>query len=533
MHSKRSITIAYILIAFIIIFMVGATYSYFSGGVEGETKEIIIQAGGLTLNFSEATSVSASIAPGDFVTKTIAITNPTDSSIYYNLNWAEMNNTFINDELHIKVDCRSYKNYSDALLKEEYGSCSGKKDSPIGTIDSAIITNSLIEPNLTHEYFITLTFIETGSAQNYNKNKEFNGLLKISGTGVVSFEWYDDCISNKSLRCKILNDNTPYADSASSLYVSSVSGINFSATASSTNGKGLYYTTDITKTQNGKRVYYFRGEVENNYVLFQNMCFRIVRTTEEGYTKLRYSGVPVNDVCPQTGSTTGVGSTYYLNANNSNSNIGYMYGSTCNTYNSCTTNRTNSALKTAVDNWYSSSINTLNQKYKDMISDVVYCNDRKVSTNAKTNGIVNNKLGYGTSATVYNAYDRYYNSTTLGTANPTFVCAQDNDKFTVSEEKGNGSLTYPVGVLTVDEAYYAGSILGTGNTTTYLYSNENSWLMTPAYYNSGNAMFFMGTDRVSVAASNGNYKFHPVIALNKYAIVSEGTGSAMDPYIIQ
>src|SRR5574344_751470 len=100
MHSKRSITIAYILIAFIIIFMVGATYSYFSGGVEGETKEIIIQAGGLTLNFSEATSVSASIAPGDFVTKTIAITNPTDSSIYYNLNWAEMNNTFINDELH-------------------------------------------------------------------------------------------------------------------------------------------------------------------------------------------------------------------------------------------------------------------------------------------------------------------------------------------------------------------------------------------------------------------------------------------------
>ena len=44
-----------------------------------------------------------------------------------------------------------------------------------------------------------------------------------------------------------------------------------------------------TDTDSGKPVYYYRGNVDN-HVLFANMCWRIVRTTETGGVKLIYNG---------------------------------------------------------------------------------------------------------------------------------------------------------------------------------------------------------------------------------------------------
>ncbi len=57
----------------------------------------------------------------------------------------------------------------------------------------------------------------------------------------------------------------------------------------------------------------------------------------------------------------------------------------------------------------------------------------------------------------YGAYARleqgglYYNN-----PQPTFKCQEKNDAFTVGdEEKGNGALTYPVGLMTADEVVAA------------------------------------------------------------------------------
>ena len=49
------------------------------------------------------------------------------------------------------------------------------------------------------------------------------------------------------------------------------------------NTNGIYMTTN---TESGKPVYYYRGNVDNNYVLFANSCWRIIRTTETGGVKL-------------------------------------------------------------------------------------------------------------------------------------------------------------------------------------------------------------------------------------------------------
>ena len=66
-------------------------------------------------------------------------------------------------------------------------------------------------------------------------------------------EWYELCRSNSvDLKCRLVANGSPQSDS----------GINFNQNASNTNGLGLYYVSDTTKTEDldgdgeGDRVYY-------------------------------------------------------------------------------------------------------------------------------------------------------------------------------------------------------------------------------------------------------------------------------------
>ena len=60
---------------------------------------------------------------------------------------------------------------------------------------------------------------------------------------------------------------------------------------------GLYM---LQETKNDKKpMYFYRGNVENNNVLFNERCWLIVRTTETGGTKLLYNGKPTKTgTCP-------------------------------------------------------------------------------------------------------------------------------------------------------------------------------------------------------------------------------------------
>ena len=109
----------------------------------------------------------------------------------------------------------------------------------------------------------------------------------------VLANWYDDCKDKNTLRCKILSDNETYDDSVKSKYVTSNSGINFKEISSDTNGKGLYYTTDSNATDENNdglsnRIYYYRGDIKNNFVVMGDKCYRIIRTTENGNVKIMY-----------------------------------------------------------------------------------------------------------------------------------------------------------------------------------------------------------------------------------------------------
>ena len=77
-------------------------------------------------------------------------------------------------------------------------------------------------------------------------------------------------------------------DNTASAYVTNSNGVQFNAMSSNTNGKGVYIRTG---TQNDAYpIYYYRGDVDNNNVLFGDFCWKIVRTTNTGGVKLIYNG---------------------------------------------------------------------------------------------------------------------------------------------------------------------------------------------------------------------------------------------------
>ena len=57
---------------------------------------------------------------------------------------------------------------------------------------------------------------------------------------------------------------------------------------------------------------------------------------------------------------------------------------------------------------------------------------------------------------------------------------------TSTSGKGNEELTNPVGLITADEVAMAGGVWAIGNTSYYLYNNENYWTFSPYQVDSEN-----------------------------------------------
>ena len=72
-------------------------------------------------------------------------------------------------------------------------------------------------------------------------------------------------------------------------------------------------------------VYYYKGAVQDNNVLFGGFCWKIVRTTETGGVKLVYNGVKTNGSCNNAGEASTIGTSAFNTNYNSPAYAGYMY----------------------------------------------------------------------------------------------------------------------------------------------------------------------------------------------------------------
>jgi hypothetical protein len=309
-------------------------------------------------------------------------------------------------------------------------------------------------------------------------------------------------------------------DNISSEYVTSSTGIDFSNISSDTNGKGVY---ELSSTANDTYpIYYYRGAVTDNNVIFANFCWKIVRTTETGGVKLIYNGSPSNGQCSNTGTSSQIGTSAFNSSYNKNAYVGYMYGTAgSSSYTAEHKNTNNSTIKTTIDNWYKSNMT----EYTEKLEDTVWCNDRSIDT---VSGY-GTGLGYGTNQTGYNARYRLYVNKA-----PSLACTNANDRFTVSSDNGNGDLDYPVALLTADEIAYAGAVFNTSNSTYYLYTGQYWWSLSPYYFNSS----YAGVWGVSSDGYLGNnfvyysYGVRPAVSLKPGTTYSSGNGSSTSPYVV-
>ena len=287
---------------------------------------------------------------------------------------------------------------------------------------------------------------------------------------------------------------------------------------------GIYKTEDDIGDS-----YYFRGDVENNYVLFANKYWRIIRINGDGTIRMIYDGTSAHNN-GESSTDRQISTSAFNSSYTDNAYVGYMYGTVgASDYATTHANTNNSTIKTVLDNWYVSNIkDTTNEQY---VVDAIYCNDRELQSGT----------GAGTTQSYYKAYNRNYTNKT-----PTLKCKQVNDRFTrettVSGVTGNGSLTYPIGLIIADEVAYAGGLFyqsdeSANNTKYYLYTGNYYWTMSPSYFigssasGSARGFFVNHTGVLGDVGVRQNNDIRPVLSLSSGAL-SSGTGTKTDPFKI-
>ena len=72
------------------------------------------------------------------------------------------------------------------------------------------------------------------------------------------------------------------------------------------------------------------------------------------------------------------------------------------------------------------------------------------------------------------------------------TCAVDSDRFTVNKinGKGNSALTYPIGLITIDELEMAGNNWSESNTSYYLHTGAYYWVGSPYGFSGGFSLGF-------------------------------------------
>lgn len=393
-------------------------------------------------------------------------------------------------------------------------------------------SGTFTKKNATHTYSLSISGVSlTNTSLNYSPISLSTGIQIVAGQLMV-------------VKKNTLSD-TIMASASVSDSPKTVPG-KVSATAN----EGINKTQDDYGTS-----YYYRGSADNNYVQFANMCWRIVRVTgngaiklvlqnnnstdctassnQEQFLKLKSESTPTKIQKEFAGSADTVALMYksggiiksplayndsftlLSNKINSDDTIARAEPSDIgeSNYSEIFKNTTKGDVLKKLESWYEEKLSA----YTDYLEDVIWCNDKS----------------YNTSNKYFGAYTRFKSYT------PSLVCPNDSlggnlSKYTVSDTtKGNGALTYKIGLLTADELMFAGAS-SSSNTSFYLYVNSNDewWTISPANYDGSYYISFTYKDKIySLEIPYPSAYLRPAIAIKSTAIVG-GTGTKTNPYVI-
>ena len=572
--KKNNVIIVMFIVVLTMVIGIGLSYAFFSARISGEESEstIVMEAGSLSIEYADLSNVItvSKIYPKEdaWVTKEFKVTgkNTTDLVLFYKIKIVLDNNEFEGLGLSYSLESKNTGNNGNIIpsISKEY---IGKDDVNLG---QGYFVNTGTTPK-EHKYTLKIYFKENGEDQNYLQGAKFAAHIEIeAGDKAVTLtpEGWDEAGSGTLLAG--IKENYPTIMQPLTNPGKEGSPAKEAVLAGAVDDYGMSY--------------YFRGNVTNNYVQFANKCWRIVRVTGDGSIKLVLHNDNVNKVaspCASSNNSTTAAfarysgtkyTTAFNNKRDDNAYVGFMYGTAGSSkYAETHANINKSTILQNLETWYKNNL----ELYESKLADTIWCNDKSTKTNqtsiiANLNTTTNklNKssynypgLGYGTNYTLYSGRHRAvanysYTDTSnnqygpVGTG-PTLICPLDNDggklsKFTVKDTiNGNGALDYKIGLLTVDEVLYAGSIDTYGNRAlNYNYSSiksylrENSpgeryWSFSPSYFN-GNA-FALGAGGDGVVCSYlvfGTSGLRPAVSLTSATTISGGNGTSSNPFVI-
>ena len=559
----------FIGVLLVVTIIIGISYAYFfnieiknnntiSGNIN--TKYYTFESSGnsilsLTINQSDLDMANASNDYSSFV-------SGNGGNINVSLNTNGLKKVYCSYDL-VYVPSTAYTPSSGATnagLKEFTLSGTSDKGNSFSEIDvSGSSTVTLIsgikistDTNILEKWSFTAKYYNLDVIQDNVAGKTFKGNIKVANTNCSFNEpaYGGDYV--------LLKTTGASSVAVAKSQIESKTAPDFS-TATTASDKGMYSAQDDLGTS-----YYFRGAVDNNWVKYGkytkdmyncnsgtisatdtgNSCtkiassgddiyWRIIRINGDGSIRMIYSGVT-----PPTESTkvikttdTSLGNSTFnkdfdtFNKDfNSAEYVGYMF-----TIGQQHGTGTDSTIKTFLDNWYANYTNLNSTGTK--ITDQIYCNDRRASTSQSgTAGEISSWASTG--ATYY--YGAGLRITGISNPSPSLECTNVNDKFTTTTSKGNGKLTYSVGLITADEVNMAGAANDwNSNTNYYLHTGDYYWAGSPyAFPGSISSEFLVDVDGgLSYGGVINNVGVRGVVSLSSESKLL-GSGTYNDVYTV-
>ena len=298
-------------------------------------------------------------------------------------------------------------------------------------------------------------------------------------------------------------------------------------------GKAKYEKVLSTTEDDYGTSYYYRGNIQDNYVTFANMCWRIVRIAGDGSTKLILEDQ--DEPCSET-----MNGNWDISVSNSEDadntgNFGYSINSNGQSLIINYLNGDSYSMASAFKNFQTTKLSNYLSDLKEgewCFADNAYASESADITTATPLTEIE-KLAIQAEQGLY-YYDSYVRLIGNSTKHPTLKC---NGK-KIDKYKDN-AIMY-VGTLTADEIVYAGADVNDTPNHNYYLMNEYSlnnlfWTLSPAYFEGSEDKVFIYADGFlnGYGYVSSSYYLRPSVSLKSSTLINAGgEGTLAKPYVV-
>ncbi len=529
--NKKKIVISIVFISIISLALLGITFGYYYTQIIGNSssKSVQFTAKKDAIEYKELSDevIGEVIEPGFEYIKLFAATNVGDAEASYHIYLDEVVNEFIRTQ---DITYTLYrKSGYNTITASDLSDCEIISSGEFPKTDNYIKLNEVLStPGNSYTYALKINYVNSTENQDIDKGHIFGFKVQYHGEfinpyleGTLAYNIINNSFTKKNDTELVVTPPTKPAEE-----------INGSTE------KVLSFTNDDYGIS-----YYYRGGVEDNYVNFAGMCWRIVRIEGDGSTKLILEDQDSTcatsngnwDIPTTTGGTTKTGNfghTEYaantLTASDGTKNssrrylMNYLNGGTDNT----------SSMAYAFKNFQTGPLLSYLSYLKAgdwCLNDKAYDTRRDNTTALTSQEMLDKQIK---STTFY--YDSYVRLNGKTTKEPTLKCNGTN----MSKFADNTDMY--VGTLTADEIVYAGGKYSSSNPNYYLlnqYQRDNNlywWSLSPSNFNSSNDFAFnVSSDGyLNYSFVNLIVSFRPAVFLKSSVQITGGDGTKANAYTI-